>query len=150
MVSTGRMVSVQGAGRGKGLVAIRDIQRGKLLIKGSPILQIPQQNLVDYLPLPHPQHLPSDRTRFYNLSFVHLPPPLHHSPLQVALAIVQANAVSAGRLDHISMFPTMTSLNGRTMHARESSTRCIVGRTTYTDLKWKRTIEGTIFCPNTH
>ncbi|KZT28875.1 hypothetical protein NEOLEDRAFT_1086618 [Neolentinus lepideus HHB14362 ss-1] len=100
-------------GRGKGLVATRDIQQGELLIRERPILRIPQQ--IDTSPTAYLEQILSglsdeDRRRFYDLSFVHLSPDLHDDPLQVALAIVQTNAVSAGPA-HIGVFPTMARLN---------------------------------------
>ncbi|EPQ54746.1 SET domain-containing protein [Gloeophyllum trabeum ATCC 11539] len=100
-------------GRGKGLVATRDIKRGDLLIREAPLLRIPQQitssptallsSLLSALPA-------ASLSAFFALSAVHLPSSPDPDPLDVALAIVQTNAVAAGE-GHIGVFPTMARLN---------------------------------------
>jgi hypothetical protein len=54
---------------------------------------------------------PRDQQLFLNLSYVHLPTKVDdvHLPHEIALAIFQTNAVSAG--NDVGIFPTMARLN---------------------------------------
>ncbi|KAJ7695703.1 hypothetical protein B0H17DRAFT_930323 [Mycena rosella] len=101
-------------GKGKGLVAIRDIQQGELVIQESPLFIVPKSisespsALISRLL----QNVSSaDRDAFLNLSYVHFPEGLDPAthPEEVALAIFQTNAVAAG--DGVGIFPRMARLN---------------------------------------
>jgi len=101
-------------GRGKGLIATRDIEQGELLIREKPLFTVPHTissapaqfvwNKVQNLTL-------VDRESYMNLSYVGLPewvdPRTQHE--EVGLAIFQTNAVSAG--DSVGIFPHMARLN---------------------------------------
>ncbi|KAK7464709.1 hypothetical protein VKT23_005915 [Stygiomarasmius scandens] len=105
-------------GKGKGMVAVRDIEQGELIIRERPLFVVPPQISVSPTALVA-QNLarlaPSQRSAFFNLSYVNLPP--HVNPdsgldkdlNEVALAIFQTNAVSAG--DGVGIFPRMARLN---------------------------------------
>ncbi|KAI0088720.1 hypothetical protein BDY19DRAFT_949358 [Irpex rosettiformis] len=105
-------------GKGKGIVALRNIQRGELLLKEKPLFVVPSAIshtspgaliLSSLARLTH-----SQRQSFYNLSYVHLPENLEPDTPQyndeLALAIFQTNAVSAGS-DGVGIFPRMARLN---------------------------------------
>ncbi|KAJ7134348.1 hypothetical protein C8R44DRAFT_770273 [Mycena epipterygia] len=101
-------------GKGKGLVAIRDIKQGELVIQEFPLFTVPKS--VSESPTALISRLlhnvaPADRDAFLNLSYVHFPegldPDTH--PDEVALAIFQTNAVAAG--DGVGIFPRMARLN---------------------------------------
>ncbi|TFK70366.1 hypothetical protein BDN72DRAFT_856973 [Pluteus cervinus] len=101
-------------GRGKGLIATRDIEQGELLIKEKPLFVVPPQittsptelvaSLLGQLPV-------EGRDAFWNLSYVNFPRELvpEEHPDEVALAIFETNAVSAG--DSVGIFPRMARLN---------------------------------------
>ncbi|EMD35001.1 hypothetical protein CERSUDRAFT_54156, partial [Gelatoporia subvermispora B] len=103
-------------GRGKGIVATRDIQQGELVLREKPLFVVsssvtgsPGALLLDMLsPLTEEQ-----RASFYNLSYVYLPqgpqPGTRAYDEALALAIFQTNAVSAGQ--HVGIFPQMARLN---------------------------------------
>ncbi|KIL67916.1 hypothetical protein M378DRAFT_177150 [Amanita muscaria Koide BX008] len=101
-------------GKGKGLIATRDITQGELLVKERPLFRVPLQtsSSPSQLIWASVQELDqSARKAFMNLSYVNLPkeadPQMH--PEEVALAIFQTNAVSAG--DAVGIFPRMARLN---------------------------------------
>lgn len=101
-------------GKGKGLVATRDITQGELLIKERPLFRVPLQtsSSPSQLIWASVQELDqSARKAFMKLSYVKFPkeadPQMH--PEEVALAIFQTNAVSAG--DAVGIFPRMARLN---------------------------------------
>ncbi|TFY64174.1 hypothetical protein EVG20_g6035 [Dentipellis fragilis] len=110
-------------GRGKGLIAIRNIKRGELLIREAPLFIVPHTvtgspvelilNMVRGLS-------PEQSEAFYNLSYVHLPPGLRPEAhaANVPLAIFQTNAVAAGA--GVGLFPNMARLNhGYTKRPRD-------------------------------
>ncbi|THV04461.1 SET domain-containing protein [Dendrothele bispora CBS 962.96] len=105
-------------GKGKGMVAIRDIKQGELIIRETPLFIVPPQISVSPTTLIAQNLLrltPYQRSAFLNLSYVNLPP--HVDPdsglekdlNEVALAIFQTNAVSAG--EGVGIFPRMARLN---------------------------------------
>ncbi|KAA1479529.1 SET domain-containing protein [Dentipellis sp. KUC8613] len=101
-------------GKGKGLIATRNIQRGELLIREAPLFIVPHTvssspaelilNMVRGLS-------PEQSEAFYNLSYVHLHPGLRPEvrAANVPLAIFQTNAVAAG--SGVGLFPNMARLN---------------------------------------
>ncbi|KAJ7288577.1 hypothetical protein C8J57DRAFT_1430632 [Mycena rebaudengoi] len=101
-------------GKGKGLVAARDIRQGELLIKETPLFTVPKS--ISGSPSELISQLlrnvdPASRDAFYNLSYVHFPKGLdpNDHPEEVALAIFQTNAVAAG--EAVGIFPRMARLN---------------------------------------
>ncbi|KAJ7202814.1 hypothetical protein GGX14DRAFT_462418 [Mycena pura] len=101
-------------GRGKGLIATREIKQGELVIQESPLFIVPPS--ITESPTALISRLlykvgPLERDAFLNLSYVHFPegmdPEAH--PEEVALAIFQTNAVAAG--DGVGIFPRMARLN---------------------------------------
>ncbi|KXN88140.1 SET domain-containing protein 5, partial [Leucoagaricus sp. SymC.cos] len=101
-------------GKGKGLLASRDIKQGELLLREKPLFVVPRQisssptALIAGLLAQLGQ---DEQDTFYNLSYVHFPkhldPDMHQD--QVALAIFQTNAVAAG--DGVGIFPKMARIN---------------------------------------
>ncbi|KAL5501622.1 hypothetical protein ACEPAH_8882 [Sanghuangporus vaninii] len=100
-------------GKGKGLVAMRDIEQGELLIKERPLIVVPSSiNL-------SPTQLLKDRLRnltqnqkdeYYSLSYVHPGKDLKSlSEDDITLAIFQTNGISAG--DSVGLFPRTARLN---------------------------------------
>ncbi|KDQ25361.1 hypothetical protein PLEOSDRAFT_1066483 [Pleurotus ostreatus PC15] len=101
-------------GKGMGLVALRDIEPGQLLIREKPLFTVPSQissSPASLIWSSLARVTPSERDAFLNLSYVHFPPHLspEDHPEEVALAIFQTNAVSAG--DNVGIFPQMARLN---------------------------------------
>lgn len=101
-------------GKGMGMIALRDIRRGELLVREKPLILVPQQitGSPSQLILGLVQRLsPEQVASFYNLSHVDLPQDLspEKSTEQLALAIFQTNAVAAG--PNVGLFPTMARLN---------------------------------------
>lgn len=101
-------------GRGKGVVAARDIQRGELVIREKPLFIVPYSTSDSPTTLisRHVQSLNDvDYHAFFNLSYVNFPknmdPEAHRD--EVALAIFQTNAVAAG--EGVGIFPRMARLN---------------------------------------
>ncbi|KAJ7505529.1 hypothetical protein B0H11DRAFT_1979181 [Mycena galericulata] len=101
-------------GKGKGLVAIRDIKQGELVLKEHPLFIVPKSTSESPTALISRflhNVAPTDREAFLNLSYVHFPenldPDTH--PDEVALAIFQTNAVAAG--DGVGVFPRIARLN---------------------------------------
>ncbi|KAJ7163272.1 hypothetical protein C8R46DRAFT_1177453 [Mycena filopes] len=101
-------------GKGKGVIAIRDIQQGELLMQEPPLFIVPKS--ISESPTALISRLlnevsPEGRDAFLNLSYVNFPkgvdPDTH--PEEVALAIFQTNAVAAG--DGVGIFPHMARLN---------------------------------------
>ncbi|KAK0221666.1 hypothetical protein IW262DRAFT_919477 [Armillaria fumosa] len=101
-------------GRGKGVVAARDIQRGELVIREKPLFIVPHS--ISGSPTTLISHLVQslndvDYHAFFNLSYVNFPkdmdPEAHRD--EVALAIFQTNAVAAG--EGVGIFPRMARLN---------------------------------------
>ncbi|KAL5482605.1 hypothetical protein ACEPAI_9199 [Sanghuangporus weigelae] len=99
--------------KGKGLVAMRDIKQGELLIKERPLIVVPSstnsspaQLLKDRL-----RNLtPSQRDEYYSLSYVHPGKDLKSlSEDDIMLAIFQTNGISAG--DSVGLFPRTARLN---------------------------------------
>ncbi|KAF8073662.1 hypothetical protein FPV67DRAFT_1409441 [Lyophyllum atratum] len=102
-------------GRGKGMVALRDIQQGERLITEKPVFVAPHQitgSPADFIAKLLREASPADREAVLNLSYVNLPdnvdPETH--PDEVALAIFQTNAVAAGA-GGVGIFPRMARLN---------------------------------------
>ncbi|KAH8114591.1 hypothetical protein DFH11DRAFT_1508453 [Phellopilus nigrolimitatus] len=105
-------------GRGKGLVATRNIKQGELLIKEKPLILVPSSTSMSPSVLIK-QHLsllsPSKRNEFYSLSYVtpandQVPASTESlSDDEVALAIFQTNAISAG--ENAGIFPWTARLN---------------------------------------
>ncbi|KAF4581455.1 hypothetical protein EYR40_009741 [Pleurotus pulmonarius] len=105
---------VQLPGKGMGLVALRDIEPGQLLIREKPLFTVPSQissSPASLIWSSLARVTPFERDAFLNLSYVHFPSHLNPEdhPEEVALAIFQTNAVSAG--DDVGIFPRMARLN---------------------------------------
>ncbi|KAK7048145.1 SET domain-containing protein 5 [Favolaschia claudopus] len=101
-------------GKGKGLVAIRDIKQGELVIQESPLFTVPTSTSESPTALIARllRNAPAEgRDAFLNLSYVNFPEGVDPktSPDQVALAIFQTNAVAAG--EQAGIFPGMARLN---------------------------------------
>ncbi|KAG6907850.1 hypothetical protein DXG01_007114 [Tephrocybe rancida] len=101
-------------GRGKGMVAIRDIEQGERIITEKAAFVAPSQ--ISESPSALVAQLlreasPKDREAVLNLSYVHFPKDLDPEthPDEVALAIFQTIAVAAG--DGVGIFPQMARLN---------------------------------------
>ncbi|KAF7296471.1 NADPH--cytochrome P450 reductase [Mycena chlorophos] len=101
-------------GKGMGLVAVRDIAQGEVLIREAPLFVVPQAttenpsmlvwNLLQGAP-------PQGQAAFWNLSYVNLPKDVdvERDRDRVALAIFETNAVAAGH--DVGIFPRMARLN---------------------------------------
>ncbi|KIY61535.1 SET domain-containing protein [Cylindrobasidium torrendii FP15055 ss-10] len=94
-------------GRGKGIVALQDIEMGSLILHESPVLVVPRSLNVD--PVSFVAHQIStlseaEREAFYGLSYVPADAP------DVSPAIISTNAVAVGN-GGIGVFPTMARLN---------------------------------------
>ncbi|KAI0284005.1 hypothetical protein BGY98DRAFT_1093641 [Russula aff. rugulosa BPL654] len=103
-------------GRGKGMIAVRDIRRGELLIRERPLMVVPYSintspsqfiwELVQQL-------TPDQVASFHNLSHVNLPenlsPDSEEFLKELQLAIFETNAVAAG--SNVGLFPRMARLN---------------------------------------
>ncbi|KAK2459653.1 hypothetical protein APHAL10511_008298 [Amanita phalloides] len=101
-------------GKGKGLVATRDIKQGELLIREKPLFLVPSQlssSPTQFIWEKVQSLIPADRAAYMALSYVHLPKGAdpQKQPEEVALAIFQTNAVSAG--EGVGIFPRMARLN---------------------------------------
>ncbi|TRM61145.1 hypothetical protein BD626DRAFT_406364 [Schizophyllum amplum] len=105
-------------GKGKGLVAVRDIEQGELLIREKPLFRVPFSSNV--FAASDPKGIiakglrdasSEGRDAFLNLSYIGLPDTFDPAadPQRHALAIFQTNAVSAG--DMVGIFPRMARLN---------------------------------------
>ncbi|KAG7445775.1 SET domain-containing protein [Guyanagaster necrorhizus] len=101
-------------GRGKGVIASRDIQRGELVIQEKPLFIVP------YSTSDSPTALISHRVQslndldyhaFFNLSYVNFPKSMDPEVFrdEVAMAIFQTNAVAVGQ--GVGIFPRMARLN---------------------------------------
>ncbi|KAF5361020.1 hypothetical protein D9756_004833 [Leucocoprinus leucothites] len=101
-------------GRGKGLLASRDIKQGERVLREKPLFVVPRQisSSPTALIAESLGELNQDeQDAFFNLSYVHFPQhldPTKHRD-QVALAIFQTNAVAAG--DGVGIFPRMARIN---------------------------------------
>ncbi|KAF7299357.1 SET domain-containing protein 5 [Mycena indigotica] len=98
-------------GKGKGLIAQRDIQQGELLIREKPLFRVPSSTTES------PQQLvwkllqatsAEGQAAFWDLSYVNLPETVTQRD-HVALAIFETNAVAAGQ--QVGIFPGMARLN---------------------------------------
>ncbi|KAI0034606.1 hypothetical protein K488DRAFT_77114 [Vararia minispora EC-137] len=105
------------AGRGKGAVALRDIQRGELVIREQPLFRVPSSINVSPTKLLHSllsDLTDAERATFYDLSFVNMPSQYTSGSPEykdyLPLAIFQTNAVSAGE-EAAGIFPRMARLN---------------------------------------
>ncbi|KAF9267574.1 SET domain-containing protein [Marasmius fiardii PR-910] len=101
-------------GKGKGVIAARDIEPGELIIYEKPLFIVPLKISVSPSSLIYSnlQRIDvHDREAFFNLSYVNLPPNVdpEEDTAEVALAIFQTNAVAAG--DGVGIFPRMARLN---------------------------------------
>ncbi|KAF8909006.1 hypothetical protein CPB84DRAFT_1834546 [Gymnopilus junonius] len=101
-------------GKGKGVIAGRDIKQGELVLRDRPLFILPRaingspiEPIIEKLT----QLTPEEQEAFFELSFVNFPTHLNpeEHPAEVALAIFQTNAVSTG--DGVGIFPTMARLN---------------------------------------
>ncbi|KAG5728618.1 SET domain-containing protein 5 [Termitomyces sp. T112] len=101
-------------GKGKGMIAIRDIEQGERILTEEPAFLVPSQ--VSESPSAVIAKLlreasPKDREAVLNLSYVHFPenldPETH--PDEVALAIFQTNAIAAGK--RVGIFPRSARMN---------------------------------------
>ncbi|TFK40697.1 hypothetical protein BDQ12DRAFT_601150, partial [Crucibulum laeve] len=101
-------------GKGKGVIAKRDIERGELIIREKPLFVVPPQTTSSpsaFIARSVSQLTRRQQDAFLNLSYVNFPKyldPKRH-PDEVALAIFQTNAVSAG--EGVGIFPRMARLN---------------------------------------
>ncbi|KAG6831657.1 hypothetical protein H0H87_004607 [Tephrocybe sp. NHM501043] len=101
-------------GKGKGMLAVRDIEQGERIITERPAFIAPSQisgSPSAFIAKLLREASPKDRDAVLNLSYVHFPeyldPETH--PDEVALAIFQTNAVAVG--DGVGIFPRMARLN---------------------------------------
>ena len=124
-------------GKGKGVIATRDITRGELLYNESPLFIVPSQSgssiLVLLVDIPEANQSASvsippaelmgnllqtlsgnERAALFNLSFVRPPPNLSKDDpdydAQVALAITQTNGIAAG-IRGVGVFPNISRMN---------------------------------------
>ncbi|KAI0647981.1 hypothetical protein C8Q79DRAFT_905278 [Trametes meyenii] len=104
-------------GRGMGVIATRSISQGELVLREKPLFVVP--NKVSMSPgavlLSTIATLtPTQRASFYNLSYVNFPVGIPQGTdrynEELALAIFQTNAVSAGTRG-VGIFPRMARLN---------------------------------------
>ncbi|PPQ81272.1 hypothetical protein CVT25_015056 [Psilocybe cyanescens] len=102
-------------GKGKGVLAARDIKQGELVLREKSLFTVPLhvQSSPAVLIAERLQNLsPVKKEAFFNLSYVHFPEdldPTEHVD-RLALAIFETNAVSAGK-DTVGIFPNMARLN---------------------------------------
>ncbi|KAH7870315.1 uncharacterized protein C8R40DRAFT_651344 [Lentinula edodes] len=108
--------SVQGIpGKGKGIIAVRNIKRGEVVLRERPLFVLPSEITTSPTAL-ITRHLslltPYEHAQFYNLSYVNFPPDLdpENDFAELALAIFQTNAVSTG-VNSVGIFPRMARLN---------------------------------------
>ncbi|KIK59257.1 hypothetical protein GYMLUDRAFT_44626 [Collybiopsis luxurians FD-317 M1] len=108
-------------GKGMGVVAVRDIQRGELIIRERPLFVLPSQVTTSPTDLISQQLSllsTEDQHRFFNLSYVDIHLAVHphldeddpENILEKALAIFQTNSVTAGD-GKAGIFPRMARLN---------------------------------------
>jgi len=102
-------------GKGKGIVALRDIKQGELLIRERPLFLVPRQTQESPTALIYEKLRILDKEQlasFYGLSYIE-PAEKYDSKEEhasnVALSIFQTNAVSAG--EAVGLFPQMARLN---------------------------------------
>ncbi|KAJ4481874.1 hypothetical protein J3R30DRAFT_3287137 [Lentinula aciculospora] len=103
------------SGKGKGVIAVRNIKRGEQLIRERPLFILPSEIIISPTALiaHHLSLLTSDQYfQFYNLSYVNFSPHLNPETdlAELALAIFQTNAVSAG-VNSVGVFPRMARVN---------------------------------------
>lgn len=104
-------------GRGKGVIATRDIARGELLFRESPLFIAPGKISIPPVELMG-QILPTlskdQRKALFDLSYVKFPPNLSKNDpdynAQVALAITQTNGISVEN-QGVGVFPNISRLN---------------------------------------
>jgi len=101
-------------GKGKGIVAARDIKQGELVIRERPLFVVPlsiKSSPLDLIAGQLKKLGRKEREAFLSLSYVnfpsHLDPRVHHE--EVALAIFTTNTVAAG--ENVGIFPRMARLN---------------------------------------
>ncbi|KAG6903287.1 hypothetical protein C0995_000182 [Termitomyces sp. Mi166 len=111
---TGAFIVADIPGKGKGMIAIRDIKQGERILVEKPVFVVPSQ--ISESPSAVIAKLlreasPKDREAVLNLSYVHFPENLdpETNPDEVALAIFQTNAVAAGK--GVGIFPRMARMN---------------------------------------
>ncbi|KAF5315448.1 hypothetical protein D9619_007007 [Psilocybe cf. subviscida] len=102
-------------GKGKGVVAVRDIKQGEVILRERPLFTVPRNiNASPSTYIANQLNKLHDiaRASFLNLSYVNFPAHLDpdSSPDEVALAIFQTNAVMAGE-GIVGIFPRMARLN---------------------------------------
>lgn len=101
-------------GRGKGLIAIRDIEQGERIITEKPTFVAPEQitgSPAEFVAKLLREANPADREAVLSLSYVNFPKDLdpETNPDEVALAIFQTNAVAI--MNGVGIFPRMARLN---------------------------------------
>lgn len=101
-------------GKGKGLLASRDIQQGERLLCEKPLFVVPRQissSPSAFIAGSLAKLGRDEQEAFFNLSYVNLPQHLDPDEHQdeVKLAIFQTNAVAAG--DGVGIFPKMARIN---------------------------------------
>ncbi|KAF9534517.1 hypothetical protein CPB83DRAFT_873273 [Crepidotus variabilis] len=101
-------------GKGKGILAERDIKQGELVLKEKPLFVVPRDITSSPAALIYNklQLMTAEQRRAYlDLSYVNFSEDLDpvKNPSEVALAIFQTNAVSAG--ENVGIFPRMARLN---------------------------------------
>ncbi|OCH86600.1 SET domain-containing protein [Obba rivulosa] len=103
-------------GKGKGVIATRDIRQGEIILREKPLFVVPSSItsspgalLLDLLS----GLTDKQEASYYDLSYVNLPQGLHPGTRAydeaLTLAIFQTNAVSAGQ--NVGIFPRMARLN---------------------------------------
>ncbi|KAI0372245.1 SET domain-containing protein [Pilatotrama ljubarskyi] len=104
-------------GKGMGVVAARNISQGELVLREKPLFVVPHKVTMSpgaVLLASLATLSPARRASFYNLSYVNFPEGIPEgSPRyqeELALAIFQTNAVSAGS-QGVGIFPRMARLN---------------------------------------
>ncbi|KAI5118861.1 hypothetical protein M0805_005305 [Coniferiporia weirii] len=103
-------------GRGKGLIASRDIKQGEMLIREKPLVVVPRStNMSPVALIAERLSLLSwdERKEFYSLSYVSPSQDPGSKTLlldgEIDLAIFQTNAISAG--ENVGLFPRTARLN---------------------------------------
>ncbi|KAF6757576.1 hypothetical protein DFP72DRAFT_891568 [Ephemerocybe angulata] len=101
-------------GKGKGVIATRNISRGELILTEKPLFTVPptiQTSPVEFIKEKLVLTSEPQRWAFFNLSYVNFPK--DKDPLRdvdhLAFAIFETNAVQAGK--EIGVFPRMARLN---------------------------------------
>lgn len=113
-------------GKGKGMIATRNIKQGEMVLREKPLFTVPMQITEEPGPLllnALAELEPFERDIFYNLTYVNMPddvaPGTTEYDEQLALAIFQTNSISAGH-KAVGLFPQTARMNHGCSHAFNS------------------------------